>query len=850
MLAAAAGREGMVRTLLTTQEDAYYAQDTDGRTALMLACARGHSIVVDVLSRHNPLAAGETCDQDGNTGAMIACEGGHYECMRVLGIASKSALDVIDAEGRTLAMRAVLAGQGEVALALLRDGSARVTDRDAAHNTVVMLALARGDYHLVTSLCADHGADITARDETGRTGFMQCIDTNKTACILAMLSLGVMCPGTRDHKGRTAIMHAAARGNLVVVRSIIARNIRFECDDLESVHDLDKRRWNALVYAAKNDHSDIVRCLVNEHGANVDVVTASNFTPLLVAASMGNTGAVRTLVLDCNADTRTHLYRQWSALVLAADGGHTETTLALVRDCGMYVNERNHIGWTPLMFSVYKDHTETVAALGACDDCDVNIQNDTGMTALMMAAQLGSMENIRFLCVECGADPNILDMNTRSALMLASELGKTDVVVALVMKFGANVDIANKHGYTALCMAAKAKKCATVRALVTVCGANTHVQCRNYGGFSGLLYTPSCFAAESGDLDSLRVLMDAKDSDIHHKTPGGLHIISKAAALGRTAVVDYLVGKGACVDSVDDELNTALMMSCLNGHIPTAYALAQKLGANVNMKNRNGNTAFGLACVERNYSIMTFLATEFGADPNAPVNSFGSTPLSYTIAYGSLVGILLLLDVCGVDVTIADPEQINPLMIASIHSRVPILSVLVKEHGILVNSKNSNGVTALIYAVMYGSDETVGVLLDLGADVEVKDMWGNSAVAHAIERKRPPVMSLMIETFMRRPLAVVGAFSLCLCEHVKMLHTHIPSRKLAADNMPGDIVCMIIGYYLESIVKDSTFFNPNTGNMPPAHRDIRLYNIHENEQNAADVMSLVNSLVSQYVHGK
>lgn len=844
MLAAISGREDMVTTLLKTKDSSHHVLDSDGRTALMLACTQGHSGVVHILTSHNPMEAKNMCDNNGMTAAMIACDSGHYKCAAIIGTVICSALDVTDIEGQTLAMRAVLAGQHEVVLSLLREGRSKVTDRNAANNTIVMIAIARGDSVLVRALVAEYGADVTARDECGRTGFMQCIETNITANVLVMLSLGVMYPGTRDNRGRTGTMIASAKGNTTVLRSIFAYQKRWRPRDQESIRDVDNRSWNALIFAVHNKQDDMVRCLVNEYGADVEVLTVSNFTPLLMAASAGSTDTIRVLVNECNADIHTHLYRQWSALVLAADGGHTECVVALIRECGCCPNEKDSTGWVPIMFSVFRNHVSTVRALGA-SGCDVNTQNDLGLTALMMAAELGNIENVRFLCAECSADTEILAKNSRSALMLSAELGMTDIAVALVVEFGANVDLKNKLGYTALCFAAKAKHYETVRALVIVCHAKTHVQCRNYGGFSGMLYTPSTFAAEYGDLDSLRVLIEATDSDVNFKSPGGISILSTAAAVGQTAVVQYLIENGANVHSVDEEFNTALMVSSMNGHNSTAYVLASNTRGSVDVKNLHGNTALALACIERNYNIMAFLVTEFNADPNIYLNSFGATPLAYTIANGSLIGTLLLLDVCKVDVSILDQQYKNPLMIASLHSRVSIIPVLVIEQGINIDTSNESGFTPLIYAVMYGTEETVQMLLDLGANIELHDAWGNSAVTHAIERKRSHLIRMMIEAHMINPLSIVQTFSLCLCEYAKMKNSS--SFEVNAGSMPGDIVVMILKYYLQSIVNTSTFSTTRADNIPPLQKRPMNITKMEAEKHDAEIASDIDELLNRYV---
>lgn len=841
MIAAASGRKDMVRAIIRTHTEAHSVRDAAGRTALMIACLNGHVGVVDIITRHNPAEAAETCDNKGATAAGIAAQNGQYGCIRAIGLVIPSALGVLDDSGQNLAMRAVRAGHNNTGLALLADGSACVMHRDADRRTMLMAAVVAGDTRLVRTLITDYGADARARDVRGQTAFMLCVHKNNTTHIIAMLALGVMCAGTHDHNGHTSVMIAASNGNCTAIRCILARSERYH-DGGESVHDVDSNGWTPLVFAAHEGHSLMARTLVHEYGADVNVLTSSKWTAIFVAASQGHTQTVKTLALQCGADVHRKLHNQWSILSLATDCGHTETATALVCECGVDVDAREGTGWRAIMYATTKAHTATIVALGSVCNADVNGQNDLGVTALMMASELGSLQHVRFLCMECGAEPDTLAMGTTSALMMAAANGHTAVVVALVVECGANVDLKNKHGWTALHMAARGKHPHTVRALVITCKADTSAVCSNYGGFSGIQYSAAAFSAESGDLESLCVLMASRDFDVHHTTAGGQTILLKAAALGKTAAVDCLISEGADVDHRDEEHNTALMMSCLNGHAQTAYALVHKHAASVHLQNKSGNTAFGLACMERQYNIMAFLATEFGADPNAMLNTNGSTPLAHTIAYGSLKGTMLLLGVCGVDVSTAEPDQTNALMIAAIHSRVAILPVLVNEHALDVNAQNSHGFTALTFAVIYGTDETVAALLALRARGDIHDTSGNYAYHFAAMQLRRPVVRMLIDEHMRMPLAIADAFVMCLCERGEAKHCLVAC-------LHAELIVMVLRLYTHNVVNTSPFASTGSRSTRVSLREINFLTTHEHPRISENIADDVNMLFSTYAHG-
>jgi hypothetical protein len=138
--------------------------------------------------------------------------------------------------------------------------------------------------------------------------------------------------------------------------------------------------------SAKNGHTDTVRALVSECGADPDV--ARNGYPLVcIQVMMDNLDVVRELV-KCKADPNAADFNGRTPVFLAVNLKLTEMVQVLVRDC----------------------------------NADPYIANNKGVTPLCRAATLGYSEMVWTLVRKCGVDPTGLDRSRRQLLAFAMTL--------------------------------------------------------------------------------------------------------------------------------------------------------------------------------------------------------------------------------------------------------------------------------------------------------------------------------------------------------------------------------------------------------------------------------------------
>ena len=102
--------------------------------------------------------------------------------------------------------------------------------------------------------------------------------------VRALLLSSALDLEARNALGETALMHASARGNLPLVKLLLARGAQ-----------ANQTGWTALHYAAGNGQLSVVELLL-EHNAYIDAASANGTTPLMLAARQARSTVARHLV--------------------------------------------------------------------------------------------------------------------------------------------------------------------------------------------------------------------------------------------------------------------------------------------------------------------------------------------------------------------------------------------------------------------------------------------------------------------------------------------------------------------------------------------------------------------------
>ncbi|MDR1132881.1 MAG: ankyrin repeat domain-containing protein [Synergistaceae bacterium] len=154
---------------------------------------------------------------------------------------------------------------------------------------------------------------------------------------------------------------------------------------------------------------------------------------------------------------------------------------------------------------------------------------------------------------------------------------------------------------------------------------------------------------------------------------------------------------------------------------------ALRLGANVNARDKDGNTALMFAAkMKKSTEIATLIRA--GADVNAK-NKNGYTPLMYAARDNQNAEVISTLIRVGADVNTKDKDDWTPLMYAAnaLHQNAEVISTLIRA-GADVNTKDKDDWTPLMYAVRGSCQnaEITAALIRAGADVNAKNKYGET----------------------------------------------------------------------------------------------------------------------------
>ena len=132
---------------------------------------------------------------------------------------------------------------------------------------------------------------------------------------------------------------------------------------------------------------------------------------------------------------------------------------------------------------------------------------------------------------------------------------------------------------------------------------------------------------------------------------------------------------------------------------------------------------------------------EAGVDVNKPINQDGQTPLFYA-GNAKLIAQLFR---AGADAHVRDAKGRTPLFFCSFLGDGSETVSLLMQRGIRINTQDNEGNTALMMAVMMGGTTGVQALLDSGANPNIKNKAGKTALQIAKEKKDDAIIKLLQE---------------------------------------------------------------------------------------------------------
>ncbi|HEY0961022.1 MAG TPA: ankyrin repeat domain-containing protein [Pseudomonadales bacterium] len=440
------------------------------------------------------------------------------------------------------------------------------------------------------------------------------------------------------------------------------------------------------------------------------------------------------------------------ALAAAVTGGGIALGIEAPADAGP--DWRGPDGSTALQWAVYEGDIERAQQLidaGA----DVSLANNYGANAMQLAAEVANIEMLKLL-LDAGANADSPNPEGQTALMLVARTGNVDAAELLVAR-GATVDAREGWGQQTALMWAAARRHPAMMDFLVSKGADVDAQsiARDYprhvtkegraknldaGGLTPLMY-----AIRENCLACVQVLIEG-GADLNKPDPEGVSPLTLAIINAHWDAAKALIDANADVQQWDNF-----------GQAPLLAAVGRRSDNGLN-PNQPPQETDGLAIVR--------MLLERGANPNMQLFlrpsksrggplSRGTTPLIVAASNGDLEVIELLLqhgakaDLPQADLQTpisalagarGDPERLTAALDALIAAGADPNVVAVHHH-----LQRTRGGAPLHYAVRAGNEAMAEALVARGADINIVDKDGLTALDHAMQRNQIPFLA------MRRP---------------------------------------------------------------------------------------------------
>ena len=362
------------------------------------------------------------------------------------------------------------------------------------------------------------------------------------------------------------------------------------------------------------------------------------------------------------------------------------------------VNKRSPLHWACAHGNL--DQVKIISKLGA----DIGIIDVEGKTALHFAATSSSSPPGKLLSalvnMKTRGSSSVLcwqDYDGRQPLHLAVTSANPDMVAAIIKQPSCMINALDQRDRTPLHYAAIQGQEDIARLLLEA-GAKSDTL-DEAGASAGHL------AVQSGDEKTISVFIEknqCQQLDSQKRTP-----LMWAVALERVAIVKIL----RCDPDTRDKMGYSALHIAVSNNVPSCIQPIIGLGADINIRNDEGETPVMLASMMGHEVILASLL-KAGAAINL-VDVGGGGCLHMASGSGHIPCIALLLK-NGVEVDLSDNTGTTALMMASSGGHKAAVSMLL-EAGASLDKQNGQGMCALYSAVHGGHLDLVRMFLEAGS---------------------------------------------------------------------------------------------------------------------------------------
>ena len=774
------GHASVVHSLLEEGAEVDSEAGDQGEAPIVIAAEQGfEAIVKDLLAFHaNPLSGWQ--DPVGRTPLYVASHNGHERVVKLL-LARIEALKTERSKPESNAANSVVIDQG--------DGTSFLNDRRLLGKPLI--AACTQGHAAIQKLLISYGADVTLLDDDEHTVLYRAITCGDESLVKAILDASIPMNQFGDIKD--VILSAARHGFTDIIDRYQKSGIQVNGSSLWDIEGSDG--LTPLHCAARGGQLGIISLLL-EANVDIDIMDDEGNSPLALAAVTGKIETVREL-FDRKASALVRNERGENLLVQIAKNPSPPSIQVNIVDIllanGVDPNGIDDLRRTALHWAAEKANVDMVRILLKHPATDIHCKARWEWNALHCAANDRSSKarEVAELLIERGLDPLEPETEGWVPMHIASKVGNVGMLGLLsvqhkislevramdgstalhfatsepkslnwLLDHGANIDSADESGVTALMKASSEASLQSVETLLRL-GANPSL--RDCWKRNALHH-----AALLGEVTIGRKLLEEdktliSDRDEENRSPLHLAILDFEPEFAEM-LLDFLSIEPGLDDlnAVEsDQSRTILMSAVSTGHSKVTGKLL-KLGADIQARDKNGDTAL-LIAIHRGKMTIIHLLLDHAALYEAARRGFlevvkklvgsgakvdaegGAYNTALTVAaVGGFDDVVKYLLEEGADAKVGGGNFPNALS-AVLYSETFYLVDQLLAKGAEINATDSQGRTCLHIAAQHSVWEWIEDLGRKGGDLTARDKQGRTLLHHAAMSSKPEVVLKIFE---------------------------------------------------------------------------------------------------------
>ena len=799
-IAAKNGHLSLCKTLIDKYKFDVDNVNNEGQTALLHSARSGS---YELFTYFVDIGANIECKNNlGWNSLHIAARYGHFNLCKRLVNKHKFNVQLVDKDGWRPLHHSARSGSYEL-FTYFVDMGADIECKNNLGWNCLHIAAQNGHLKLCKKLIDRHKLDLHLADKDGWTALHHSARNGSYELVMFFVDMGIYFK-SKNHLGENCLHIAASYGHVNLCKRLINKhNFDVELTDNDGWRPLHHSArsgcyWlfkyfaimvtnigcengaglNCLHIAAKNEHLNFCKKLIEKHKFDLDLPDFDGWTALHHSARNGSYELLRYFA-DMGADVNLKDNLGMNCLHIAAKNGHSNLFKTLIDKYKFNVEMVDNEGWTALQVAArngsydlvrsFVDNVEDLKLVNnlglkylhvAAENGDLNLckrlihnQNvdclgtgNKGWTVLHYSAVNGSYKLIKYFA-DMGADIKCKNNLGWNCLHIAAQNGHLKLCQILIDRHNFDIHLADKDGWTALHHSARNGSYELVKYFSNI---GTFIESKVYGGLNCLH-----IAAQNGHLKLCEKLVDKHNFDVALRDFDGWTVLHHSARNGSYELFTFFVGKRVDIECKNNLGENSLHIAARYGHFhlckrlinehefdvrltdndgwrplhhsarSSSYMLLNyfvNMGIDIDCKNDAGLNCLHIATKNGNLNLCKKLIDKYNFDVDLP-DFNGWTVLHHSARNGSYDLVKYFADK-GADINLGDESGMNCLHIAAKNGHLNLCKDLIDKYEFDVDVSDNEGRTALHISVQIGSYDLVKYFADMGAEVKLKDNSG------------------------------------------------------------------------------------------------------------------------------